>query len=151
VAVAAGATSPPRGDRLGLWLYAATTSTGLLALLWWTWPRLKAAHAERRARWQASEPKAFRDLQEACRNGDARAVYRAFSVWRRRTDRAAAVASFAEQIEAVLFASAAWSPARSRAFAQGIEAVRRAGHKAPSVSVLPPLNPATAGQNGLTW
>ena len=46
-----------------------------------------------------SEPKAFRDLQEACHHGDARDVYRAFSVWRRRTDRAAAVAPFAEEIE----------------------------------------------------
>jgi hypothetical protein len=81
--------------------------------------------AERGARWEASEPKAFRDLQEACRHGDARDVYRAFSVWRWRTDRATAVVPFAEEIESVLFASAAWSPARSRAFAQGLEAVRR--------------------------
>lgn len=144
VAVAAVATPPPPGDRLELWLYAATTAAGLLALLWWAWPRLTAAHAERRARWEASEPRAFRDLQEACRHGDARDVYRAFSAWRRRTDRAATVGPFAEEIESVVFASAAWSPARSRAFAQGLEAVRRAKHSAPTAAVLPPLNPETA-------
>ena len=148
VAVAAVATSPPTGDRLELWLYAVTTVAGLLALLWWAWPRLKATHAARRARWEASEPKAFRDLQEACRHGDARDVYRAFSVWRWRTDRVTAVVPFAEEIESVLFASAAWSPARSRAFAQGLEAVRRAEHGAPTAAVLPPLNPARAITTG---
>ena len=142
VAVAAAATPPATGDRLELWLYAVTTVAGLLALLWWAWPRLMAGHAERRARWEGSEPKAFRDLQEACRHGDARDVYRAFSVWRRRTDRATAVGPFAEEIESVVFASAAWSLARSRAFGQGIEAVRRAEHRAPAAAVLPPLNPA---------
>jgi hypothetical protein len=144
VAVAAAATPTSTSDRLELWIYAVTTAAGLLALLWWTWPRLKAAHTERRARWEASEPKAFRDLQEACRHGDARDVYRTFSAWRWRTDRAAAVVPFAEEIESVLFASAVWSPARSRAFAQGLEAVRRAEHGAPVAAVLPPLNPAPA-------
>jgi len=148
VAVAAVATSPPAGDRLELWLYVVTTAAGLLALLWWAWPHLKATHAERRARWEASEPKAFRDLREACRHGDARDVYRAFSVWRWRIDRATAVVPFAEEIESVLFASAAWSPARSRAFAQGLEAVRRAEHGAPAAAVLPPLNPARAITTG---
>ena len=136
------ATPPSSGDRLELWLYVVTTAAGLLALLLWAWPRLKAAHAARRVRWEASEPKAFRDLQEACRHGDAREVYRAFSVWRRRTDRVTAVVPFAEEIESVLFAAAAWSPARSRAFGQGLEAVRRAEHGAAAAGVLPPLNPA---------
>ena len=144
VAVAAVVSPPSRGDRLELWLYMATTIIGLSALLWWAWPRLRATRAERHARWQASEEKAFRDLQAACHNGDARDVYRAFSVWRRRTDRSAAVASFAEDIESVVFASADWSPARSRAFVQGLEAVRRAKQRAPASAVLPPLNPATA-------
>lgn len=145
VAVVAVATPPAStGDRLELWLYVLTTAAGLLALLWWAWPRLKAAHKERRARWEASELKAFRDLQEACRRGDARDVYHAFSVWRRRSDRAAAVVELAEEIESVVFSSAAWSPAKSRAFVQGLETARRAEHRAPAAAVLPPLNPAAS-------
>jgi hypothetical protein len=148
VAVAAVATLPPTRDRLELWLYAVTTAAGMLALVWWAWPRLKAAHAERRVRWEASEPKAFRDLQAACRHGDALDVYRAFSVWRPRSYRAAAAVPFAEEIDSVVFASAAWSPERSRAFAQGLEAVRRAKQRAAAARVLPPLNPATVVRTG---
>ena len=132
VAVADVATPLPAGDRLERWLYVVTASHSRC------WPccgghgqGLKAGYAERRARsGEGSEPKAFRDLQDACLHGDARDVYRTFSVWRRRTDRAAAVVPFAEEINSVVFASAVWSPAKSRAFVQGLEAERRAKQRA---------------------
>lgn len=145
VPVAAVAASRPTGERLELWLFVATTGAGMVALIWWAWPRLEAARAARQARWEASESKAFRDLQAACRHGDARAVYRAFVVWRWRTDRPAAVVPFSEEIESVLFSSAAWSPERSRCFARELDALRRAENRTPATSALPPLNPATAG------
>lgn len=148
VAVEATPVTVSMVARLGFWIWLVTTVVGLIPVLWWAWPHLKTMHAERQARWEASEAKAFRDLREECRYGHAGDVYRAFSVWRQRTDRPAAVGRFAEEIESVLFASAAWSPARSDAFAKGLEAVRRAGHRPPTGPVLPPLNPAAAERTG---
>ena len=149
VAVAAVATPPPTGDRLELWLYVVTTVAGLLALLWWAWPRLKAGHAERRARWEASEPKAFRDLQDGLPpRRCSRCLPCLFGAGAGGPTGPAAVVPFAEEIESVVFASAAWSPARSRAFAQGLEAVRRAKQRAAAARVLPPLNPATVVRTG---
>lgn len=141
VSVTAVATPPPPGERLELWLYVATTAAGALALIWWAWPRFRAAHAARRARWQASEPKAFRDLQAACRRGDARTVYRAFAAWRQRTA-GPLPAMFAEEVEAAVFAGAPWSTGQAHAFATRLEQFRRAGRDSAVRPILPPLNPA---------
>ena len=140
--VAVAAAPSTQGARLELRLYVATTVAGVLALLWWAWPRVRLAHAERQARWEASEPKAFRDLQLACRDGDARGVYRAFTAWRRHTDRAALLAPFAEEIESVLFASASWSRAEAQSFAERLGDIRRPPGRASAANALPPLNPA---------
>jgi hypothetical protein len=139
--VTAAAAPPPAGERLELWLYIATTAVGLLALIWWARPRLEASRAARRAQWQASEPKAFRDLQAACRQGDARAVYRAFAVWRQRVARPLP-ASFAEEIEMALFAGGPWAAEQASSFAARLEHVRSARQDAAAGRVLPPLNPA---------
>lgn len=144
VAVTAVATPPRSGARLELWLYVATTAAGLLALLWWAWPRIKAARLARVARWEASEPKAFHDLEEACRDEDPRPVYRAFTVWRRRTDHAVQLGSFAEEIESVVFATAPWSSERAQDFAARLAALRHSSDRTAIAHALPPLNPAKA-------
>jgi len=143
VAVAAVVAPPSSSARLELWLYAATTAAGTLALLLWAWPRVQAARAARRARWEASEPKAFRDLQDACRDGDARSVYRTFTVWRQRSDRATALSSFAEEIESTVFAAAPWSQAQAQSFSERLALARRPTDRKADMIVLPPLNPVT--------
>ena len=145
VSVTAAPASPPAGDRAERWVFFAATSAGLLALLAWLWPRLRTWRAEHRARWQASEAKAFRDLQSACRQGDARAIYRALVIWRSRTADPAAVGPFAEAIEAVLFAAAPWSQEKAHDLAAQLESIRRRRHRATPHLALPPLNPARAG------
>jgi hypothetical protein len=144
VSVAAVAAPRPPGERLELWLYVATTAAGLVALLWWAWPRMKAVRAVRTARWEASEPKAFHDLQAACHDGDPRGVYRAFIAWRRRSGNAAQLGQFAEEIESALFGSTPWSTAQAQAFAVRLAAQRYTPPRAGAASPLPPLNPANA-------
>lgn len=140
VSVASVAASTPRAER---WLFVAVTTAGLLAIAWWAWPRVRAIRDARQARWLASEPNAFQDLQAACRRHDAKGVYRAFILWRQRTSWPARVAPLAEEIEAVLFAGAPWSPAKADAFAQAVTAARRVlANTAPASAALPPLNPA---------
>ncbi len=139
LSVAAVAAPRPSVERLELWLYVATTALGLVALIWWAWPHLMAAHAARRARWEASEPKAFHDLQAACRHGGARAVYRAFSVWRERIGRPLP-ASFAEELEMALFAGAPWRAEQAHSFAARLEHFRPARQQV-ARPILPPLNP----------
>ncbi len=141
VSVTAVVPPPPPGERLKLWLYVATTAVGVLSLIWWAWPRFSARQAARRARWERSEPKAFRDLQAACRQGDARTVYRAFAVWRQRIARPLP-ATFAEEVEGALFAGAPWSTGQAHAFAARLEQFRRAGQDLAVPPILPPLNPA---------
>jgi len=144
--VAVTAVAPPRSprERLELWLYVATTAAGLLAFIWWAWPRLRAAHARLRVRWQASEAKAFRDLQHACRRDDVRAVYRAFTIWRQRTESVAELAPFAEEIEMAVFADRPWSRQTSHDFAAALSAWRHELHQARSPSALPLLNPGVS-------
>jgi hypothetical protein len=142
VAVVAAVKPITARDRIERWLFGVATALGVLALVWWAWPRVRALHAEHRARWLASERKAFEDLQAACRRGDAKAVYRAFVAWRQRFSRPAALSTLAEEIESVLFAGAPWSHETARAFAQQSSAVRREiGQVGPLLSALPPLNP----------
>lgn len=141
VSVAAVAVPRAPGERLELWLYIATTAAGVLALIWWAWPRLRSARAARQARWEASEPKAFRDLQAACHHGDARAVYRAFVVWRQRIA-GPLPASFAEEVEAALFAAGPWTAEQAHAFAARLERFRTARQDLTVRPALPPLNPA---------
>ncbi len=149
VAVAvAPAPGPSRADRLEPWLFVATTGFGAVALSWWAWLRVAAIRVERRRRWEASEPKAFRDLQEACRGGDARAAYRAFETWRRRAEPSVVTGPFAEEIEAAVFASAPWSPDQAQAFAERLEKLRETRRRAPPQVSLPPLNPAVRRQGG---
>src|SRR5262249_39849676 len=126
VSVAVVAAPRPPGERLELWLFVATTAVGVLALIWWVWPRLRAARAARQARWLGSEPKAFRDLQAACRHGDARAVYGAFAAWRQRIARPLP-SSFAEEVEAGLFAGAPWTTEQAVSFAARLERFRTTG------------------------
>lgn len=100
-------------------------------------PALRSRYAERRARWLASEPKAYRDLAAACHRGDLREVYRAFTVWRRRVP----FEVDATPLEEALFAAAAWSRERSGAFLHDIAMIRQRAQQ-PAVSArLPPLNP----------
>ncbi len=138
------AVTVPRqpGERLELWLFVATTAAGLIALIWWAWPQLRAARAARQARWEASEPKAFRDLQAACRHGDVRAVYRAFAAWRQRIA-SPLPASFAEEVEAGVFAGAPWTTEQALSFAARLERVRTTGQDLAARPALPPLNPAS--------
>jgi hypothetical protein len=145
VAVAAAPAAPvPATNRMEGWVFAAATIVGTLALAWWAAPRLQARQAERRARWLASEPKAFGDLQTACRQGEAPAIYRAFVLWRQRVSRPDALSPLAEEIEAALFAGASWSHDEALAFAGRVEAARLPGHRvARSRIVLAPLNPAS--------
>lgn len=149
VAVASAPASKPAGDRAERWVFLATTIAGLLALLWSAWPRVRALAEARGARWRASEAKAFRDLKEASRQGDARAIYRALLVWRQRIANASAAAPFVEETESVLFAGAPWSHEQARHLAARLESVRRPTERATtSRGALPPLNPATPFRTG---
>ncbi|WP_421999192.1 hypothetical protein [Reyranella sp.] len=141
VAVAAVATPASRDARLALWIYVATTAAGLLALAGWSGPRIRAAIVARRTRWQASEGSAYRELRHACRGGDAHAIYGAFTTWRQRVAQPADLAPFAEQVELAVFAGRPWSPAASRAFADGLAAWRGRAQAPPAAAVLPALNP----------
>jgi hypothetical protein len=116
----------------------------LLAVERWIEPRVRRWYDARHARWLASEPKAYRDLADACRVGDLLAVYRAFTIWRRRAPHEAAVQSLAEALEEALFAGAPWIPARSRALLQDVAALRQARHRLTTAG-LRPLNPLSTG------
>jgi hypothetical protein len=108
-------------------------------------PTVRAWYAERQARWLLSEPKAYRDLAEACRSDDLRNIYRAFTIWRLRARRVPAAISLAEALEEALFASAPWSRERSRALLRDVAAIRRQMHRSPATTGLPPLNPVSTG------
>lgn len=143
VSVAAAPVVVPRD-----WRRPAALVAGLIAVLgfgWWAVPRLLAAWHSRHERWLASEAWAFRALQMACRQNDVGAIYRTFVVWRKRCPRAAVPPALAEELEAVLFAGAAWSSGQSLAFARKAGAARRALRmRRPGrlSAALPPLNPA---------
>jgi hypothetical protein len=131
---------------------AAVVVLALIGLSRWGWPRLRDALAGRRARWLASEAKAFGDLLATCRKGDVASIYRAFTVWRRRVPNRSSLAPLTEEIELALFGApvqAAWPPQRGRAFADKLRAARRSlkdRRRAadPARQALPPLNPARA-------
>ena len=108
-------------------------------------PMVRSWHAERQARWLVSEPKAYRDLAEACRGDDLRDIYRAFTLWRLRAPRVRAAISLAEALEDALFASATWSREQSRALLRDVAAIRRQAHRPPASAGLPPLNPVSTG------
>jgi hypothetical protein len=108
-------------------------------------PPVRAWLAARHARWLASEPKAWRDLCEACRHGALRDIYRAFTVWRRRAPRDAAVAALAEGLEESLFAAVPWRRERGLQLMHEAAAIRRARHRQHAATGLPPLNPISAG------
>jgi len=107
-------------------------------------PPLRRWYDARHARWLASEPKAYRDLAEACRNGGLADIYRAFTIWRRRAPPSSAIGSLTETLEEALFASAPWTPDRSRALLRDVAALRRPAHRTASTG-LPPLNPISSG------
>jgi hypothetical protein len=106
-------------------------------------PMVRSWYAERRARWLLSEPKAYRDLAEACRGNDLRDIYRAFTLWRVRLADARAAILLAEALEEALFASAPWSRERSRALLRDVAAIRWQVHRRPASAGLPPLNPVS--------
>jgi hypothetical protein len=149
-AVGAGATiavtSAPvvatPGDRIERWIFAAATALGIASLALWGWPRVRRWRADRRARWQASEAKAFDDLKAACRKDEPQATYRAFTAWRQRLPRPVHAGALAEEIEAALFAGAPWSLDRADAFARKAETLRHATVRRERANILPPLNPA---------
>lgn len=142
VAIATAPAAPIAAtDRAEGWIFAGATAAGVLALAWWAWPRLRTWQAERHARWLASEPKAFADLEAACRYGDAAAIYRTFTIWRGRTTRPVP-AVLAKELELVLFADASWSGDRGRAFANKVAKTRRPNRHPQAYAALPPLNPA---------
>ena len=138
LAVAAAPAPVTTEARIELWIYVVTTGLGLLAVSWWAWPRMAQAIADRRARWLASEEKAFRDLQAACRGADARVVYRSFTIWRARSDRAAELGPFAEELEMAVFAD---GPQAFADFARRLVAWRAAPHRQTMAEALPALNP----------
>ncbi|HTE35169.1 MAG TPA: hypothetical protein VK630_01375, partial [Reyranella sp.] len=138
-AVTVSVTAPPKPP--DPWLFIGPV-LGLLILLLgdrWLEPRVRAWHAARHARWLASAAKAFDDLAHACRSDDVRAIYRAFTVWRQRTSHRDDLAPFAEELESVLYAGAAWPAGHGRAFLQSLRARPRSDHRVESA--LPPLNP----------
>jgi hypothetical protein len=142
VAVTAPAAPISSTDRFEGWVFALATASGVLALAWWGVPRLRARQMARLAAWLASESKAFADLERACLQSDATAIYRAFVFWRQRVRQPQAFAPFAEEIEAAVFADAPWSRDKARAFAGRVEAARSQRRRvARSQSALPPLNP----------
>ena len=110
-------------------------------------PAMRAWYAERQARWLVSEPKAYRDLVEACRGDDVRNIYRAFTLWRLRAPRGRAAILLAEALEEALFGTAPWSRARSRALLRDVAIIRRQAHRPPTSAGLPPLNPVSAGDD----
>ena len=121
-AVTVSVTAPPKPP--DPWLFIGPV-LGLLVLLLgdrWLEPRVRAWHAARHARWLASEAKAFDDLAHACRSDDVRAIYRAFTVWRQRTPHRDDLAPFAEELESVLYAGAAWPAGHGRVFFQSLRA-----------------------------
>lgn len=142
IAVAAAPVTGTPVDSIELWVFAVVTALGLVAFALWVWPRLLAWSTVRRSHWLASEPKAFGDLKVACQRGKPEAIYRAFTVWRRRLPQSAAVAPLAEEIEAVLFAGASWSAGQAEAFGKRAEALRHATTGQEQMPILPPLNPA---------
>ena len=119
-AVTVSVTAPPKPP--DPWLFIGPV-LGLLVLLLgdrWLEPGVRAWHAARHARWLASEAKAFDDLAHACRSDDVRAIYRAFTVWRRRTPHRDGLAPFAEELESALYAGAAWPAGHGPIFFQSL-------------------------------
>jgi len=108
-------------------------------------PTVRTWYAERQARWRLSEPKAYRDLVEACRGDDLRDIYRTFTLWRLRAPRVQAAILLAEALEEALFASAPWSRERSSALLRDVAAIRRQVHRRSASAGLPPLNPVSTG------
>jgi hypothetical protein len=138
-AVTVSITAPPKPP--DPWLFIRPVLGLLVLLLGERWLETGVRHwyAARHARWLASEAKAFDDLAHACRTDDVRAIYRAFTVWRQRTPRRDRLAPFAEELESVLYAGAAWPAGQGRVFFQ---ALRTRPHFDRRVeSALPPLNP----------
>ena len=158
VAVAAAPVAQRRSrNEPAAWLLsglAVGTALAFIALVRWAWPRLRAFLAARQARWSASEPKAFRDLEAVCRGGGgASEIYRAFSIWRQRVPIHPVLTPLAEELELALFgdsAPATWPLEKSRAFADKLRATRRtlrkreAGRADHARRGLPPLNPGGA-------
>ncbi len=144
IAVASAPVAVAPGDRIERWIFAAATVLGVVSLALWGWPRVRRWRANRRARWLASEAKAFDDLRGACRKNEPDAVYRAFTTWRQRLPRPMDAAPLAEEIEAALFAGTPWSLDRAEAFAGKADALRHATVRREQASILPPLNPAVS-------
>lgn len=137
-AVTVSVTAPPKPVDPWRFIGPVVALLLLLSADRWLEPRLHAWQASRHARWLASEAKAFDDVAEACGNDDVRTIYRAFSVWQQRSPRRD-LGGFAERLESVLFAGAAWPPGSGPAFLHALQAPADVGHH-PS-SALPPLNP----------
>jgi hypothetical protein len=162
VSVSAAPAAAPNGTSLrdaafwrdpSNWLKPVSLLAGIAVGLWgiargarWSW----AAWAEHRRRWRQSEACAFDNLIAVCRDGDLRAIYRAFAFWRSRLPAAAAASAvtLAAEIEGGLFGigdgAAKWAPDRCQALVQTLRAARPALLRpAPrsAKSGLPPLNP----------
>ncbi len=117
----------------------------------WSW----AAWCEHRRRWRQSEAHAFDGPMAVCRSGDARAIYRAFVLWRSRLPAASAAcaAPLATEVEKVLFGgesdAAGWSSERSRLIPEELQKLPRSlAHRKveDGTSSLPPLNPLSFGR-----
>ena len=142
-AVTVEVTAPPATIDPWLFILPMLALLVLLAAERRIEPMVRSWYAERRARWLLSEPKAYRDLAEACRGNALRDIYRAFTLWRLRLAHARAAIPLAEALEEALFASAPWSRERSRALLRDVAAIRWQVHRRPASAGLPPLNPVS--------
>ncbi|MBN9085284.1 MAG: BatD family protein [Reyranella sp.] len=142
-AVTVEVAAPPAPPDPWLFLLPMLALLVLLAVERRIEPGVRRWYDARRDRWLVSEPKAYRDLADACRTGDLPAVYSAFTVWRRRASRAVEGGALAEALEEALFAGAPWTPARSRALLRGVAGLRQTHHRL--TTALPPLNPLSTG------
>ncbi|QJP13079.1 protein BatD [Starkeya sp. ORNL1] len=137
---ASGVETAPPNRRLA---YAALFAA--LCLVFWIGTRYAAHARARHAAAATPESRAFAALRDACRAGDARAVYRAYSAWCADLSPAARAKAreFVRPLEASLFGTAAvpWSASDANLLLDRLESLRATRASASPPSSLPPLNP----------
>jgi hypothetical protein len=137
---ASGVEGAPPDRRLA---YAALFAA--LCLLFWIGTRYAAHVRARHVAEAAPERKAFAALQEACRNGDARTIYRAYSAWSADLPPAerAKASEFVRPLQTSLFGTAAvpWSTSDASLLLDRLASLRATRATASHPSPLPPLNP----------
>lgn len=137
---ASGGEAAPPSRRLA---YAALFAA--ICLVFWIGTRYAAHVRTRHAAEAAPESRAFAALRDACRAGDARAVYRAYSAWCADLPPAARAKAgeFVRPLETSLFgtAGAFWSTSDANLMLDRLESLRATRAPASSPSPLPPLNP----------